>query len=125
MKENFEIIDIEKDIAMLKSKRDSSCQSCSVKNSCGIKILSSLNYNFFKFKLPSKNKFKMGDTISLEIANSEIFFRAFQLYLMPLLSMFLAAYMAGMIFIDKEIYQILFGVIAFFVNIMLLKLYLK
>lgn len=122
MKENFEVIDIEKEIMILKSKREAGCHSCSVKNTCGTGILSSFNSNF---RLPLKDKVKKGDIISLEMANAEIFFRAFQLYLMPLLSMFLFAYIAGIFFAEKEVYQIFFGFIAFFVNIVLLKFYLK
>lgn len=125
MQENFEIIDIKKDIAILKSQRDPACKSCSAKNSCGIKILSSFNNNIFKIKLPAGNKAEKGGTIALEISNSELFLRAFQLYLMPLLSMFLTVYIINALFTEKEIYQILFGFIAFVVNILLLKFYLK
>jgi len=61
----------------------------------------------------------------LEISSSELFFRAFQLYLMPLLALFFGAYFSSLFFPVNDVAQALSGLAAFSLSLILLKLYLK
>ncbi|MGE4594816.1 MAG: SoxR reducing system RseC family protein [Gammaproteobacteria bacterium] len=125
MKEDFEIIEIRQDWMLLKAQRQSGCQTCESKSTCGTGVLSGFFAGFSQFKKPLQQGAKRGDVITLEIASSELFFRAFQLYLMPLLSLFFGAYFSTLLFPANDIIQALMGIGAFALSLIYLKVYLK
>ena len=125
MQEDFEIIEIRQDWMLLKAQRQSGCQTCESKNTCGTGVLSGFFAGFSQFKKPLQQGAKRGDVITLEIASSELFFRAFQLYLMPLLSLFFGAYFSTLLFPANDIIQTLMGIGAFALSLTYLKVYLK
>jgi len=125
MKENFEIIEIKQDWMILRANRQSGCQGCESKSTCGTGVLSGFFAGFSRFKKPVQPGVKTGDVITLEISSSELFYRAFQLYLMPLLTLFFGAYLSSVIFPDNDVFQIVSGLGAFALSLIFLKLYLK
>ena len=125
MKEDFEIIEKRQDWMLLKAQRQSGCQTCESKSTCGTGVLSGFFAGFSQFKKPLQQGAKRGDVITLEIASSELFFRAFQLYLMPLLSLFFGAYFSTLLFPANDIIQTLMGIGAFALSLIYLKVYLK
>ncbi|HIF89741.1 MAG TPA: Fis family transcriptional regulator [Candidatus Thioglobus sp.] len=125
MKEDFEIIEIKQDWMILKAQRQSGCQTCESKSACGTGVLSGFFAGFSQFKKPLQKDAQMGDVITLEIAASELFFRAFQLYLMPLLALFCGAYFSTLLFPANDIVQALMGLGAFALSLIFLRVYLK
>jgi sigma-E factor negative regulatory protein RseC len=125
MKEDFEIIEIRQDWMLLKAQRQSGCQTCESKSTCGTGVLSGFFAGFSQFKKPLQQGVKTGDVITLEIASSELFFRAFQLYLMPLLALFFGAYSSTLLFPSNDVIQTLIGLSAFVLSLVFLKVYLK
>jgi len=125
MKEDFEIIEIRQDWMLLKAQRQSGCQTCESKSTCGTGVLSGFFASFSQFKKPLQQGAKAGDVITLEIASAELFFRAFQLYLMPLLALFFGAYFSTLLFPANDIVQTLMGLGAFALSLIFLKVYLK
>jgi len=88
-------------------------------------VLSGFFAGFSQFKKPLQKDAQMGDVITLEIASSELFFRAFQLYLMPLLALFCGAYFSAFLFPANDIVQALMGLGTFTLSLIFLKAYLK
>jgi sigma-E factor negative regulatory protein RseC len=125
MKEDFEIIEIRQDWMLLKAQRQSGCQTCESKSTCGTGVLSGFFAGFSQFKKSLQQGVKTGDVITLEIASSELFFRAFQLYLMPLLALFFGAYSSTLLFPSNDVIQTLIGLSAFVLSLVFLKVYLK
>jgi len=125
MKEDFEIIEIRQDWMLLKAQRQSGCQTCESKSTCGTGVLSGFFAGFSQFKKPLQEGVKTGDVITLEIASSELFFRAFQLYLMPLLALFFGAYFSTLLFPANDIIQALMGIGTFAISLIVLNVYLK
>ena len=125
MQEDFQIIEIKHNTMVLKAQRQEGCNSCASKSACGTGVLSGFFAGFSVFRRPLKKGAKAGDIITLEISSSELFFRAFQLYLMPLLALFFGAYFSSLFFPVNDVAQALSGLAAFSLSLILLKLYLK
>ncbi|MGE4595187.1 MAG: SoxR reducing system RseC family protein [Gammaproteobacteria bacterium] len=125
MQEDFEIIEIKNDLMVLKAQRQEGCNTCASKATCGTGVLSGFFAGFSQFKKPLQEGVKTGDVITLEISSSELFFRAFQLYLMPLLALFFGAYFSTLFFPADDIVQTLMGIGAFALSLIFLRVYLK
>ena len=109
MKEDFQVVEITHNSMLIKSKREVGCNSCSSKNACGTGVLSGLFSSFSLFKKPLQNGVKAGDMITLEISSKELFFRASQLYLMPLLALFVGASISNIFFPANDVIQTFVG----------------
>ena len=125
MKEDFQVIEITHDSMIIKSNREGGCNSCSSKNACGTGVLSDLFSSFSLFKKPLQKGVKAVDMITLEISSKELFFRASQLYLMPLLALFAGASISSMFFPANDVIQTFVGLSSLFVVLLFLKLLLK
>ena len=88
-------------------------------------VLSDLFSGFSLFKRPLQKGVKAGDTITLEISSKELFFRASQLYLMPLLALFVGAYLSNLIFPSNDIVQTLVGLSSLAASLVLLRFLIK
>jgi len=93
----------------IKSNREVGCNSCSSKNACGTGVLSGLFSSFSLFKKPLQNGVKAGDMITLEISSKELFLRASQLYLMPLLALFVGASISNIFYPANDVIQTFVG----------------
>jgi sigma-E factor negative regulatory protein RseC len=109
MKEDFQVVEITHDSMIIKSNREVGCNSCSSKNACGTGVLSGLFSSFSLFKKPLQNGVKAGDMITLEISSKELFLRASQLYLMPLLALFVGASISNIFYPANDVIQTLVG----------------
>jgi len=109
MKEDFQVVEITHDSMIIKSNREVGCNSCSSKNACGTGILSGLFSSFSLFKKPLQNGVKAGDMITLEISSKELFLRASQLYLMPLLALFVGASISNIFYPANDVIQTFVG----------------
>ena len=125
MKEDFEVIEITRDSMTIKADRQSGCNSCSSKSACGTVVLSDLFSGFSLFKRPLQKGVKAGDTITLEISSKELFFRASQLYLMPLLALFVGAYLSNLFFPSNDIVQTLVGLSSLAASLVLLRFLIR
>ena len=121
MKEDFEVIEITRDSMTIKADRQSGCNSCSSKSACGTGVLSDLFSGFSLIKRPLQKGVKAGDTITLEISSKELFLRASQLYLMPLLALFVGAYLSNLFFPSNDIVQTLVGLSSLAASLVLLR----
>ena len=109
MKEDFQVVEITHDSMTIKSNREVSCNSCSSKNACGTGALSNLFSSFSLFKKPLQKGVKAGDMITLEISSKELFLRASQLYLMPLLALFVGASISNIFYPANDVIQTFVG----------------
>ena len=109
MKEDFQVVEITHDSMIIKSNREVCCNSCSSKNACGTGVLSELFSSFSLFKKPLQNGVKAGDMITLEISSKELLLRASQLYLMPLLALFIGASISNIFFPANDVIQTFVG----------------
>ncbi len=125
MREDFEVIEISSDSMTLKANRESSCNVCASKGVCGTGILSGLFGGYSLFKKPLNNGVKEGDIVTLEISSKELFSRAMQLYLFPILGLFAGAYLSELIFPLNDIVQALMGLSAFLLVLLLLRVLIK
>ena len=109
MKEDFQVVEITHNSMIIKSNREVGCNSCSSKNACGTGVLSGLFSSFSLFKKPLQNGVKAGDMITLEISSKELFLRASQLYLMPLLALFVGASISNIFYPANDVIQTIVG----------------
>ena len=125
MKEDFEVIEITRDSMTIKADRQSGCNSCASKSACGTGVLSDLFSGFSLFERPLQKGVKAGDTLTLEISSKELFLRASQLYLMPLLALFVGAYLSNLFFPSNDIVQTLVGLSSLAVSLVLLRFLIR
>ncbi|MDC9726488.1 MAG: SoxR reducing system RseC family protein [Candidatus Thioglobus sp.] len=125
MKEKFEVIEIENQTMTLKVNRSGGCSSCSASGGCGTGILANYFDHYSIFNKPLKVGVSVGDQVELEISSAELFWRAFQLYLLPLLALFAGASLGMVYFPANELWQIGFGFSGFFASLILTKYFIK
>ncbi len=125
MKQQFEVIEVENQTMTLKINHSGGCHSCSAKSGCGTGILANYFNKYSMFNKPLQTGVAIGDFVTLEITSSELFLRAFQLYLLPLLALF-AGSMIGMIFFPaNELWQIGFGVFSLLFSLLLVRYFVR
>jgi len=124
MQEQFEVIEINNNTMKLKTTNSAACGSCGASGACGTGVLSKYFSTFSTFDKPLTSEAKVGGLVTLEISSSELFFRAFQLYILPIVVMFVSAYISSMVF-NNEVWQILIGFTGFFLTIFTLKYFTK
>ncbi|WP_190600790.1 SoxR reducing system RseC family protein [Candidatus Vesicomyidisocius sp. SY067_SCS001] len=122
MKEQFKVIAIDNKMMTLEVDRSSGCNSCESTSSCGTGILS--NY-YSVFNRPYRDNILAGDFVTLEISSSKLFLRAFQLYILPLLSLFIGGVLGSILYTINEIGQIVFALIGFFASFVFIKYFIK
>ena len=125
MKEKFEVIEIENQTMVLKVNRSGGCNSCSASGGCGTGILANYFDHYSIFNKPLQSGILVGDMVILEISSAELFWRAFQLYIMPLLALFMGASIGVVYFPQHELWQIAFGFSGFFGTLILTKYFIK
>jgi sigma-E factor negative regulatory protein RseC len=67
----------------------------------------------------------VGDFVTLEISSSELFSRAFMLYIFPILALFIGSYVGMGISPTTELWQIGFGFVGFITALLLTKYFVK
>ncbi|ABL02215.1 positive regulator of sigma(E), RseC/MucC [Candidatus Ruthia magnifica str. Cm (Calyptogena magnifica)] len=109
MKEQFEVIEIDNEIMTLKVNQTGGCHSCEASSGCGTGILANYFNQYSVFNKPYQNGVSVGDFVTLEISSSELFLRAFMLYIAPILTLFLGAAIGMAFFPQQEFWHILFS----------------
>ncbi|NYT52275.1 MAG: SoxR reducing system RseC family protein [Candidatus Vesicomyosocius endoextente] len=122
MKEQFKVIAIENEMMTLEVNRSSGCHSCEASSSCGIGIFAN---HYSVFNRPYQDNISVGGFVTLEISSSKLFLRAFQLYVLPLLSLFISGVLGSILYTVNEIGQIVFALIGFFVSFVFIKYFIK
>jgi sigma-E factor negative regulatory protein RseC len=122
MKAEFEVVKVSKQTMTLKPKQGS-CGSCQAKNTCGTGLLAQF------FKTPSVKRKRLigvaqGDNITLEIESRRLFWHAFQLYIVPILALFLGSVL-GVKYFTNELHAVLAGLVAFLAVFLLIKFFIK
>lgn len=120
VKQQFEIMSIEREVIILKRLESNGCQSCGSSNGCSAKS----SNNEYELKKPSNLDKTVGDSITLEINNSELFFKAFFVYLFPILALFIGSYLGVKYYPTTELFHIGFGFIGMSLAILFNKLYI-
>ena len=125
MKEQFEVIALENETMTLKANRSGGCHSCSASSGCGTGILANYFNHYTVFNKPVKSGVVVGDFVTLEISSSELFSRAFILYIFPILALFVGSYVGMSLFPATELWQISFGIFGFIGALLLTKYFVK
>jgi sigma-E factor negative regulatory protein RseC len=125
MKEQFEVIEIENQTMKLKANRSGGCNSCSASGGCGVSVLANYFEHYSTFNKPLQLGAIVGDMVVLEISSAELFWRAFQLYIIPLLALFVGSGFGSVYFPMNELWQIGFGFFGFFVALLAIKYFIK
>lgn len=125
MKEQFEVIALENETMTLKVNRSGGCHSCSASNGCGTGILANYFDHYSVFNKPVQDGVVVGDFVTLEISSSELFSRAFMLYIFPILSLFAGSAIGMSLFPATELWQISFGLAGFIGALLLTKYFVK
>ena len=125
MKEKFEVIEIENQMMKLKVNRSSGCHSCSANGGCGTGILAKYFDHYSVFNKPLQDGVAIGDLVTLEISAKELFYRASQLYMLPLLALFAGGLLGEVIYPEHEAGQIILAFIGFSASILLVKYFVK
>lgn len=125
MKEKFEVIEIENQTMVLKVNRSGGCHSCSANAGCGTGILASTFGHATTFTKPLEAGVVVGDFVTMQISSAELFYRAFQLYILPLLALFIGALIGVKLFPLNELWQIGFGLVGFVGALLFTKYFLK
>ncbi|SMN16572.1 Sigma factor RpoE regulatory protein RseC [uncultured Candidatus Thioglobus sp.] len=125
MKEKFEVIEIENQTMVLKVNRSDGCTGCSASGACGTGILANYFDHYSVFNKPLQEGVAIGDVVTLEISAAELFWRAFQLYIVPLLALFVGAGVGSVYFPTNELWQIIFGFSSFIGALILTKYFIK
>ncbi len=119
MKEQFEVIALENKTMTLKVNRSGGCHSCSASSGCGTGILANYFDHYSTFNKPIQNGVSVGDFVTLEISSSELFSRAFILYIFPLLALFLVGAVFAYFVPDNEPLQIFFSMLGLILALLL------
>lgn len=125
MKKKFEVIEIENQTMVLKVNHSGGCHSCSASSGCGTGILANYFDHYSVFNKPLRSGVSVGDMVTLEISSSELFWRAFQLYILPLLALFVGSWLGMVYFPLNELWQITFGFSGFFTVLIATKYFIK
>ncbi len=125
MKEKFEVIEIENKTMVLKVNRSGGCTGCSASGACGTGILANYFDHYSVFNKPLQEGVAIGDIVTLEISAAELFWRAFQLYIVPLLALFVGTGVGSVYFPVNELWQISFGFSGFIGTLILTKYFIK
>jgi sigma-E factor negative regulatory protein RseC len=125
MKEHFKVIEIDNQTMKLKVNRSSGCHSCEASNGCGTGILANYFEQYTVFNKPLQSGVTVGDFITLEISSSELFYRAFQLYILPLFALFAGGIIGDKVYLASEEMQILLAFIGFFTSLLVTKYFTK
>ncbi len=125
MKEQFKVIEIQPQTMKLKVNRASGCHSCSASSGCGTGILAKYFEHYSVFNKPLQEGVMAGDFVTLEISSSEFFYRAFQLYILPLLALFAGGVLGDGLYPEQETMQIAFAFSGFFTSLLLTKYFVK
>ncbi|MEO1939920.1 SoxR reducing system RseC family protein [Candidatus Thioglobus sp.] len=125
MKEQFEVIALDNEIMTLKVDRSGGCHSCEASSGCGTGILAKYFDHYSVFNKPVENGVAVGDFVTLEISSTELFSRAFMLYIFPILSLFVGSAVGMNLYPSTELWQISFGLMGFIGALLLVKYFLK
>ncbi|WP_428087450.1 SoxR reducing system RseC family protein [Candidatus Thioglobus sp.] len=125
MKEQFKVIEIQNQTMILKVNRSGGCNSCSASSGCGTGILANYFDHYSTFSKPLKSGVLVGDTVTLEIKSAELFWRAFQLYIFPLLALFAGSILGSVYFPPNELWQIALGFSGFIGALLVAKYFIK
>ncbi len=86
------IVSLEGNYAWLEKQRQSSCGSCAMNKGCGTAVLGKVFENrFVKVRAINQANAQVGDTVIVGLEEGAMVKAAFILYLLPLLTMLLAA----------------------------------
>jgi sigma-E factor negative regulatory protein RseC len=125
MKEQFEVIALENETMTLKVNRSGGCHSCSASSGCGTGILANYFDHYSVFNKPIQSGVTVGDFVTLEISSSELFSRAFMLYIFPILALFIGSYIGLGLDSENELWQISLGITGFISALLLTKYFVK
>ena len=124
MKSDFQVVKIENNQMFLNVGNKNSCGSCAANKSCGTGVLARYFDHFNTIAYPLRPGVKEGDLISLEISNKTLFLRAFALYIVPLLVVFIAIFVMQ-IFEFIESIQILVSIVILLATFITLRISTK
>ena len=120
IEEQFIIIKIKNNIAYLEALSKLGCDGCSARKNCGISSLSTY-FTKYSIKHHVSDSAKVNDIISITIDNKIFFKHAFLLYLLPLLILFISAYLVGIFFSHNEGLQVIVAISSLLLSFVLLR----
>lgn len=125
IREEFEVIEIKNQTMKLRVSRASGCHSCSANSGCGTGLLSKYFEHYSVFNKPLKQGVRVGDMVTLEISSKALFYRAFQLYLLPLLGLFAGGLLGSLFYPASEAGQIILAFAGFSACFLFIKYFIK
>lgn len=130
IEENARVIAIEGKTAWVETQRQSTCGSCSAKNSCGSSLLERfVGQRSSRLSVSLEAKVKVGDEVVLGLEESSLLRGSFAMYMMPLLLMLFVAVISEVLlpasWLASETASILGGLAGLGLGLFGLKAYAK
>jgi len=117
IEENGRVIAVESDTAWIEIQRKAVCDTCSVNKGCGTGVLAKAVGNK-RFRIPVNNRInaRIGDDVIIGISDDMLVKSSFVAYMVPLLMLFLGAWIGEHVaqfvgFSNSEGFSILFGIV--------------
>ena len=99
MRSKFKIISITADHMLIEPQLTPTCTTCNSKSSC----VSLPSFKKKKFTIPAKSGVVVGDFIIFEIPNKTLYSRAFFVYILPLIFLFVSAQISNIFYPFNEL----------------------
>lgn len=112
IEEHAQVCEIDDQQAVIKVQRQSSCNSCSLEQGCGVGSLGRLiGHRALTFSIQNQHNLKKGDHIVIGLPDRAFLKAGFLIYLLPLISLFLFASVSDIIFNAPESVNVLAAVL--------------
>ncbi|WP_439239979.1 SoxR reducing system RseC family protein [Lonepinella sp. BR2474] len=124
--ESAVVIDYQAGVATVKCQSQSACGACAVKSGCGTSALSELTGKVGEhiFTLETITPLKIGQTVEIGLAEKSLLFSALLLYVAPLLTILITAFIGEHLF-QHELLQAIFIFFCTALSFVIVRVYAK
>ncbi|WP_439327960.1 SoxR reducing system RseC family protein [Lonepinella sp. BR2357] len=125
--ESAVVIDYQAGVATVKCQSQSDCGACAVKSGCGTSALSELTggkRGEHIFTLETITPLKIGQTVEIGLAEKSLLFSALLLYVAPLLTILITAFIGEHLF-QHELLQAIFIFFCTALSFVIVRVYAK
>ncbi len=121
IEETAEVVAVEGDIAVLRTERQSACNSCSVKSGCGTSVLSRVvGQRSSQVEVSNTLQLEVGERVVVAIEEQALVKGSLLIYLLPLLIMLVAGVVAEMLF-AREVVTLIAALSGLLISVVLVR----